>query len=194
MIFLCYYDIIYMKIIWLTGTNGAGKWTVVEYLINKGFVHYSVSGLLKEVIQEKGLPVNRDTMIEVSNALRKQFWSWYLVEELYKRAEKLGKDCIIESIRTIGEINALQKQKYFSLWAVNADQKIRYERITLRGSEKDHVSFEIFKEQEHIESANREAYKHNITACIQQADYVLNNDGDIASLHQQIEEILKKSL
>ena len=41
-----------MIIIGITGTLGAGKGTIVEYLVGKkGFKHYSVRELLSEIIR-----------------------------------------------------------------------------------------------------------------------------------------------
>ncbi len=179
-----------MKIIGIAGTNGAGKWTIVEYLMKKGFIHYSVSDFLRTIIKKKWFPVNRDTMIQTSNELRKEFWTGYLVEELYKIAEKSWKDCIIESIRTLGEIESLEKQGNFSLWAVDADQETRYQRIKLRWSEKDQVSFEKFQEQENTESQNIESHKQNLLGCIENADIVFNNNRTLEDLYQQIDSIL----
>ena len=40
-----------MRIVGITGTLGAGKGTVVEYLTQqKGFKHYSARGLLNQII------------------------------------------------------------------------------------------------------------------------------------------------
>ena len=47
-----------MVIIGITGTLGAGKGTIVDYLVNKkSFYHYSVSGYLKEELQKQLLPI-----------------------------------------------------------------------------------------------------------------------------------------
>lgn len=54
----------------ITGTNGAGKGTVVEYLKTKGFEHLWVTGLITEEIVKRGMPVNRDSMRIVANDLR----------------------------------------------------------------------------------------------------------------------------
>lgn len=63
-----------MKVIGITGPAAAGKGTVVEYLVEKyGFVHYSASGLLTELIEGEGQEVNRDTMRAMANSLRSQF-------------------------------------------------------------------------------------------------------------------------
>lgn len=180
-----------MKIIGITGTFWAGKGTIVEYLKTKGFTHYSVSDFLKKIILKRWLPVNRDTMNKISDDLRKEYWPWYLVEQLYIFAEEKGKDCIIESIRTLWEIESLKRTGNFSLWAIDADQKLRYKRIQLRKSEKDNVSFEKFQEQELSELWNTEPYKKNITWCIKKADILIQNNWSLESLHQQIDSILK---
>ena len=52
-----------MIIIGITGTLGAGKGTIVDYLVkNKGYHHYSVRAYLTEEIKRRNLPVNRDSM------------------------------------------------------------------------------------------------------------------------------------
>ena len=60
-----------MNIIGITGTIGAGKGTIVDYLVKeKGYVHYSVREFLAEEVKRRGLEVNRDTLTEVGNDLR----------------------------------------------------------------------------------------------------------------------------
>ena len=73
-----------MITIGITGTLGAGKGTIVDYLIkNKGFVHYSVRSFITEEINRRGLPVNRDSMTMVGNDLRAQHSPSWIVEQLY---------------------------------------------------------------------------------------------------------------
>jgi len=71
----------------ITGTNGAGKGTVVDYLIKKkGFKHFSASGLITEELIKKNRPVNRDNMILMGNELRAKNGANYLARELLRRA------------------------------------------------------------------------------------------------------------
>ena len=180
-----------MIIIGITGTLGAGKGTIVEYLVNnKGFKHYSVRQFLIEEIKKQGLQVNRDTMTEVANELRAKYSPSYIIEQLYKTAESNSGNAIIESIRTPGEVEFLKRQGNFYLIAVDADPQIRYDRITLRASETDHISFETFIANEKREFTTSDPNKQNLSLCIQLADIVIQNNGNIVELQQQLENKL----
>jgi dephospho-CoA kinase len=178
-------------IIGITGTIGAGKGTVVAYLLEKkGFKHYSARAFITEEIVKRGLPVNRDSMVLVGNALRAEHNPAFVIESLYERAKTAGGDAVIESIRTPGEVAAMRGKEKFYLLAVDADPEIRYERIKARGSETDTVSLEEFKDQETREMHSDDPNKQNLADCIKQADFTLRNDGSFDDLYAQLEKFL----
>lgn len=180
-----------MKIIGITGTLGAGKGTIVDYLTqHHGFRHFSVRGYLTKLIVAKGGEVNRDTLVATANELRAQNTPSFIAEELYREAAESGQDCIIESIRTVGEINALHAKGNFTLFAVDADQKVRYGRIVERASETDKVTFEIFAGNEAREMNSDDPNKQNLAACMRMADYRFTNDGSFDGLYRQVDEAL----
>ena len=182
-----------MLIIGITGTLGAGKGTVVEYLVkNKNFKHFSVRDYLTKEINKRKLEVNRDSMVLVANNLREKFGPSYLAEELYKEAKKNGKNAVIESLRTPGEILSLRKKGNFILFAVDANQKKRYERITKRASESDKVTFEKFKNDEEREMNSTDPTKQNLSKCILLADYKFVNNSTVKKLYDQVEKTIKK--
>lgn len=180
-----------MLIIGITGTLGAGKGTIVDYLTgNKGFVHFSVRAFLTDEIRRRGMPVNRDSMVTVANELRAAHSPDYIVGQLYDQALVSGKNCIIESIRTPGEVELLRTKGNFYLIAVDACAEVRYKRVIERASETDHISFETFRDNEKREMDSTDPNNQNLRKCIGLADYRLMNDGSIEELHQQIEKIL----
>lgn len=181
-----------MIIIGITGTIGAGKGSLVDYLVKKyNFSHYSVRTFLEEEIQRRGLPNNRDSMVLVSNDLRATHHPGYIIEELYKKALILGKNSVIESIRTVGEIDVLRAiGKPFFLVAVSAELKTRYERIVKRNQSTDHVSFEKFKEDEAREMESSDPTKQNLSACIKRADFLISNNGTREELWHTVDEII----
>lgn len=181
-----------MVIIGITGTLGAGKGTIVDYLTQQcGFQHFSVRQYLIEEAQRRGMPINRDTFVVVANDLRATHSPSFIIDELYKQAQKSGKNAIIESIRATGEITSLRQKGQFTLLAVDADPKIRYERIVSRNSETDHVSFETFLENERREMTSDDPSKQNLSKCIAMADYTLQNNGDFDDLYKQITNIIR---
>lgn len=182
-----------MKIIGITGTLGAGKGTIVDYLTrHHGFTHFSVRGYLTKIIKAKGGEVNRDTLVATANELRAQNTPSFIAEELYREAKESGANCIIESIRTVGEVNALHAKGSFNLFAVDADQKLRYSRIVERASETDKVSFETFVDNENREMTNTDPNKQNLTECMRLADYRFMNNGSFDHLYRELDEVLDK--
>jgi dephospho-CoA kinase len=182
-----------MICIGITGTIGAGKGTVVEYLVeNKGFRHFSVRGFLLEQIRLEGLPEDRDSMFLMGNRLRELHGPSYVVDCLYDLACSEKGNCVIESIRTTGEIMSLRKKGQFYLLAVDAEQSLRYKRIVERKSETDLVSFSIFKENEEREMSSADPARQNLRACIRLADFVLTNNGTKEELFREVEKILMK--
>lgn len=182
-----------MIILGITGTLGAGKGTIVEYLQQKfGFDHYSVRAYLIEEIIKREMPNNRDSMVIVANDLRAKNSPSYVTDQLFLTAQKSGNDCIIESIRTPGEVKSLQKNKSFFLIAVDADPKIRYERIKIRASETDQIGFDTFLSNEEREMTSNDPNKQNLKKCIEMANFVIDNNGDMGQLEVQVEKIINK--
>jgi dephospho-CoA kinase len=180
-----------MIIIGITGTLGAGKGTIVEYLVGKkSFLHFSVRAFLLKEIKIQGLPENRDSMFHLANQLRGQHGPSYITDRLYDQAIESGKNCVIESIRTPGEIFSLRSKGNFILLAVDALPEIRYERIRIRHSETDSVSYKTFLEDEEREMNPTDPNKQNIRKCIAEADYLLANNGSKEELIRQIDDVL----
>jgi len=178
-------------IIGVTGTNGAGKGAVVEYLVQKGFTHYWVRDFLVAEIIKRGMKVDRSAMRDVANDLRFKNGPSYVVETLYAQAAKKGGKGVVESIRVVGEANFL-KEHSAPLIAVDAHRHTRYERIVRRGSHTDSVDFDTWVKEEEREWHNEAEHDMNVPAVMKMADYTLHNDGTLEELHKQIDDVLVK--
>jgi len=177
-------------ILGITGTIGAGKGAAVDYLVKeKGFAHYSVRDFLIEELQQQGLPVNRDTMREVGNALRAEHQPSYIIETLYRRAKDAGHDALIESVRALGEAEFL-KAKSAKLLAIDADRHLRFARVTARGSATDDIDLATFVEHEEKELASADPHGQNLRGVMAMADITVQNDGSLEELHAAVAHAL----
>ncbi len=183
-------------IIGITGTIGAGKGTVVEYLVQKkGFVHFSARTLILEEVKKRGLEVVRENTTLVANDLRAAFGPDYIAKELCRRAaevQRQGMGAIVESLRSVGEIQFIRTIPHSKVFAVDADPHVRYERITSRKTELDQITFERFVAQEKAEINLDDPTKGNLSACIALADVVFMNNGSFEDLVAQIEKALAR--
>ena len=178
-------------ILGLTGTYAAGKGTVAEYLIGKGFQYYSLSDELRLLLREKGIFPNRDNLTKAGNQLRRKYGPSFLAELAIKRLRGAPSvaSAVVDSIRNPAEITALRELNDFYLVAVDAPVDIRYERARKRNSERDPKTFSQFLTQEKREMAGRDT-DQQLAACIKSADFTVSNDGDYKNLYKGIERVL----
>ena len=183
-------------ILGITGTIGAGKGAVVDYLVKeKGFTHYSVREAITEEILKRGLPVNRPNLNEVATDLRRAHGPAHFPNFFHTQAKEAGiEHFIIESIRNPKEAELIKEQGGFIL-VVDADEHARYERVKGRGSETDNITFQEFQAQEAREMRTEDAADPSymdISAVMRMADATIMNDGTLAELHAKIDEALAK--
>jgi len=185
-----------MIIIGITGTLGAGKGTIVEYLKSKGFNHFSARQFLTDEAAKRGLTLagrtgGNNTLHDLANELRR-ISPTYLADALYDLAKGSGGNGVIESFHTPGEVLALRERGNFVLFAIDADIAKRYEWIKSRGTLTDNVTLEQFKKDNEFEIANTNPNEQNIGACIKLADYKFENSGTKEDLWRQVDAALAK--
>lgn len=180
-------------LIGITGTDGAGKGAVVEYLVKeKNFTHFSSRALITEEIARRSLPNDREHLRLVANDLRRQYGNDYMVTESFRRMESQGvTNAVVESIRTLAETETLQTHGGV-LVAVDANQQLRYERITGRGEDTDRVTFEEFVKQEALEMNDPDPNGMQKAKVMALADYTIFNEGTLEELYIQIDIMLQK--
>ncbi|MDZ7798539.1 MAG: AAA family ATPase [Patescibacteria group bacterium] len=183
-----------MIAIGLTGKSGSGKDTAADYLKEKGFFYYSLSDIIREECEKRGLEKKRDNLIKIGNELRKKNGPSVLADKTIRKIRNKNLDkVIISSIRNSGEVKSLKKLPKFILINVEVPVQIRFQRIKKRKREDDSgVSLEKFKEQEERESLGNDPAKQQLNKVIQMSDYDIDNSGSLDNLYQGIDKVLKK--
>ncbi|KND47969.1 MAG: dephospho-CoA kinase [Parcubacteria bacterium C7867-004] len=176
-------------IIGITGTNGSGKGAVGEYLVARhGFSRYTARTVILDELRARHLPLNRENMREVANSLRKEHGAAYVIERLYDMA-KGETNVVMESVRTIGEAEFL-KSKGAVIIAVDAECKIRYERVANKETDEKTVTYEDFCLVEDREMASSDPWDMNVYGVMQLADERINNNGTLSDLMMEVDQAL----
>ena len=190
-----------MRVIGITGTFGAGKGTVVEYL-QEGYKvkHFSIRAMIAKCAYDHyGVTIkSRDDLRINANKLRKEFGPDILFRTAADCADG-QKNChiaIIESIRCLGEVDYLTERykKLFSLLAVDAKQGERFKRVTSRGEITDKVSFEEFCRQESAEFESTSLWGQNLVRCIARANHIILNNGIKDDLHAAVDKFIYENV
>lgn len=174
----------------ITGTDGAGKGTLVDYLVtHKGFTHYSARAIWIDELSKRGEEPTRANMRLIANEMREKYGNDFLVTYYLKKIKEEGaENVIIESIRAVSEAETL-KANGGILIAVDADQKVRYARVQGRRSETDKVSFEQFMAHEDLEANDPNPHGMQKQKVIAMADAIIVNNGTTPEFFVQIEDV-----
>lgn len=175
-------------IIGLTGKYAAGKGTVAEVLIERGFRYHSLSDIIREELAASGQIESREALLAMGNALRRDGGPGVLAERLLGRLR--DGDHIVDSIRNPAEVIALRTLAGFTLIAVDADPRVRFERLKGRARIGDPTEWEAFAALEAKETQSADPRAQQVAATLAMADRVIMNDGDMAALHASVEALL----
>lgn len=177
-------------IIGLTGKIAGGKGTVAKYLKEKyGASTYRFSTMLRDVLERMYLDITRENMQKISTVLRQNFSEDIMAKVM---AEDVKKDesqvIIVDGVRRLADIKYLRELEGFKLVAIEANPRIRYERLVKRAENKGDAdkSYEQFLKEE---SGEAEAQIPEVMAA---ADTVIDNNGSFEDLEKQVAEVLEE--
>ena len=178
-------------IIGITGTDGAGKGTVVEHLVSHhNFAHYSSRDFITEEITRLGLPLDRNQFRLTANDLREQFGNDVIVRKAYEKATAENAHMVvIESIRTLAEVEYLKAHGGILL-AVDAEPEVRFARVQGRRSETDKVTYEQFLAHEALENDDPNPHGMQKAKVMAAADYTIKNSTDKKDLAREVEKFI----
>ncbi len=174
-------------IIGLTGTNASGKSSVADYLAGKGFSAYSLSDELRLLLKKSRVAATRENLIKAGKHYREKHGRGYLASLVRKKLR--GKNAVVDSIRNLGEVAELMKERTFFLVAVDAPVKIRFQRARKRMSRRDQKTFSEFVAREKEELYGKGAGQQ-IMACMKKADFRIDTKDGYEKLYKKIDDIL----
>jgi dephospho-CoA kinase len=175
-------------LIGLTGPNAAGKSAVADHLVDRGFAYHSLSDIVREEADRRGLDHTRVHLIAVGNDLRRGEGPAALAARIRTR---VGRRDVIDSIRNPAEVTELRKLPGFHLLGIDAPVKLRFERAVRRGRAGDGETLEEFRGREEDENSSDPAAQQ-LKATFALADVRVANDGTLEHLRGQVDRLLER--
>lgn len=177
-------------ILGLVGSLASGKETTKKYLVEK----YSAkdcrfSTILRDILERVAIANSRENLQKLSTVLRANFGEDLLAKAIAMDASKLDADIVvIDGVRRFTDIEHLKDLPNFILVKIDADPKIRYERMKLRNENAgdNQKTFEEFTE-DHNKEADRQ-----IPEVMKSAKFSIENSGSFEDLYHQIDNLVKE--
>jgi len=178
-------------IIGLIGEMACGKGLITRYLAEKyDSATFKYSSFLRELLDSLNVEKSRKNLSIVGAELRKIFGNEVISRAVINSVIASDKNIIIiDGLRTKDDLESFQHLSNFILLAVEADPKIRYQRLVTRNENAGDAekSFEEF-----MDDTRNGIMEKEIVATMAEANEKVVNDTTVEDLNSQLDELMKK--
>ncbi|HIJ10657.1 TPA: AAA family ATPase [Candidatus Woesearchaeota archaeon] len=168
----------------ITGRYAAGKDTVAKLLEEQGYIHISLSDLIREQMRFEGIELTRDNIIATGDRLRREEGFAVLAKRAISKIED-GKKYVFSSIRNPAEVEMLRTLPGFKFVNVIAPIKSRLARLQSRNREQDPFTLEDLQTKEGLETTN-DPSRNQLHKVEKMADVVIENAKGIEELKEKV--------
>lgn len=172
------------KVIVLIWKIACGKDLAGDYLAKKfSGQKLGISSSLRILAGQRNIEESRENLIALGKEVAENYGDGYLAEILLQNAD--SDFLVITWPRQLGQLEYLKKNAKCLFVALEADEKIRYERMRERGKIGEDISFEKFCELEYLE----ESTVQKVSECMKLADIRIVNNGSFEELYQKLDSL-----
>jgi len=181
------------RYIGLVGLPGSGKDLVASFLRREyGFYVITLSDIVKEEVEKRGLPVTRENLSRMGKELRAvEGEAAIMIRAVKKAREAEGRfqGVVFNGLRNLEEAEVLWREFEKScVIALYARKETRYHRLVKRGDEKDCgiKSFKDFLRRDRAELNN-----FHVGDTMAWSDFLVVNEGSKKELFEKISRIVR---
>lgn len=177
-------------ILGFAGPIASGKEVAKKYIEKKyGASSFKFSTILRTILDFVAVDQNRDNIIALSTFLRQQYGEDLLAKAIAKNVAEAKDDFIVvDGIRRMADIEYLKKIPGFTLIAIDAKPEIRYQRSVSRN---ENLGDDV-KDYDQFLADHQKETETTIPEVMANANYQIDNTGDLESLYQEIDKIIEK--
>jgi len=177
-------------VVGVTGMPGAGKAIVREIVQKMGYPVVVMGDEVREEAKRRKVKPTPENLRMIMLKLREEEGPTVVakrcVPKMMKAEEKV---VVVEGIRSLHEVEEFKKDfPNFTLIAIHASPKTRFQRLFQRKRSDDPKGWETFMERDLLEISV------GIGSVIATADHMIINEGTKAQLERNTRKVLKKVL
>jgi len=175
-------------IIGLTGSMGAGKGEVVKILDPLGFQYITLSQMVREEARKKGIPEEREKLMEVGNHMRQTEGAGVLGKRALQKIRGSENDkWVVDGIRNPAEIDALKEGQNVHIVGLQANRDLLVQRILKRGRESDpKIAEEVIARIQREWGKGEPPEGQQMERCMQKIDHLIVNEGTLEELDKVV--------
>jgi dephospho-CoA kinase len=175
-------------VVGLVGMPGSGKSVVVGTAQEKGYDVVVMGDVVRKETRKRGLELNPKNIGAVMLDLRKKSGAGVIAEKCVPRIERTESSrVIVDGLRSLNEADVFKAHfPSFSLIAVHASPRTRFNRLNRRRRSDDPDEWEVFRERDMRELSV------GLGNAIAMAEHVIINEGDKKETKAKIAEILAR--
>ncbi len=183
-------------LIGLTGPMASGKTTVLEVLKKLGYKYVTLSDMIREEADRRGIAQEREKLMAIGQSLREEFGAGVLAERTLNKVKQTGGDkWVVDGIRNPAEVDALRKNPDFVLIANTAPEDLIIERIFSRKRADDTLDKEAIRHKLRREMGEGEPPDgQQLGKCIEMADYVFENNMPLEKVEEEFLKLYNQIL
>ncbi len=171
----------------IIGKMGSGKGFAARYLSRKyGYSVITMSNFVRALARKEHMRPTRENL----EKLQKKYsvHGDYVMEKVLMKASKTKKPVILDGIRKPLQAKLAKGRLKALLIEVDADPKIRFERIRARGRKSDIPR--TLGEFKKLEGKEEKVFRINRT--LSMADFRINNDDGAVKLYKNLDSLMRK--
>lgn len=170
-------------IIGLTGPAAGGKGVVAKHLEAGGFEYFSLSDVIRAQATKYGWNHTREVLQNLGDEMRAKGGADILARLTAETSRfKHANMIVIDSIRHPDEINYLKDYFDAKIIGITASAEKLFELMSLRGRDGDPKIFEDFLMVQEREQGKEGGTAMQVNKCLEFADKLIWNDGNIEEL------------
>ena len=175
-----------VKIILLTGKKAGGKSIFANICRNLKIPVFEMSDIIFDLMRIQKVKIDSISTGKFAENLRDKEGKEVVAKKVFEKTKTIKNNLIlISGLRSIEELNYFKKYANSILINVDADDKIRFERIQKRGRKSDPVNYNMFLVREISEN------KLGINKLLPQADVIIKNNKGMEEFERKIKDLIR---